>query len=51
MPCPAAKARHRAKVANTQVVLNALKQKLPADMKFDNAPIDEVSKRLSKALN
>jgi len=35
--------------ARAQVVLNALKQKLPADMKFENAPLDEVSRRLSEA--
>jgi len=33
-----------------QVVLNAFKQQLPADMKFENAPLDEVGKRLSEAL-
>jgi hypothetical protein len=43
--------KDRAKVASTQVVLNALKQKLPADMKFENAPLGEVGKRLSEALN
>ena len=41
----------RAKVARTQVVLDALKQKLPPDMKFENAPLDVVNKRLSEALN
>ena len=30
--------------------LTALKHTLPADMKFDNAPLDVVSKRLSEAL-
>ena len=35
--------------ARAQVVLNALKHKLPADMKFENAPLDEVSRRLSEA--
>jgi len=43
--------RDRAKAARTQVVLGALKQKLPADMKFENAPLGEVNKRLSEALN
>jgi hypothetical protein len=43
--------RDRANVARTQVVLSALKQTLPADMKFENAPLSEVSKRLSEALN
>ena len=41
---------NRAKVARTQVVLDALKQKLPSDMKFKNAPLDEVNLRLSEAL-
>jgi hypothetical protein len=36
--------------ARAQVVLNALKQKLPADMRFENAPLGEVNKRLSEAL-
>jgi type II secretory pathway component GspD/PulD (secretin) len=36
--------------ARTQVLLNALKQKLPADMKFENAALDEVSKHLTEAL-
>jgi hypothetical protein len=36
--------------ARAQVVLNALKQKLPADMTFENAPLGEVSKRLSEVL-
>ena len=36
--------------ARTQVVLNAFKQNLPADMKFENAPLGEVGKRLSEAL-
>ena len=37
--------------ARAQVVLAAFKQKLPSDMKFENAPLDEVNKRLSEALN
>ncbi|MFO7692152.1 MAG: hypothetical protein R6V57_03600 [Vicinamibacterales bacterium] len=45
------KGTDRAKVARTQVVLNALKQTLPADMKFDNAPLDAINTRLSEALN
>jgi hypothetical protein len=36
--------------ARAQVVLNALKQKLPADMTFENAPLGEISKRLSDVL-
>jgi hypothetical protein len=36
--------------ARAQVVLNALKQKLPADLRFENAPLGEVSKRLSEVL-
>jgi hypothetical protein len=38
------------KLARTQAVLDALKQKLPADMKFENAPLETVSTRLSEAL-
>jgi len=41
----------RAKAARTQVLLSALKQKLPAGMTFENAPLGEVSKRLSETLN
>jgi hypothetical protein len=37
--------------ARAQVVLKAFKQKLPSDMKFENAPLDTVNKRLSEALN
>ena len=33
-----------------KVVLAIFKQKLPADMKFENAPLGEVNKRLSEAL-
>lgn len=42
--------KSKAAAARAQVVLNALKQKLPADMRFENAPLDEVSKRLSEVL-
>jgi hypothetical protein len=37
--------------ARAQVVLSALKQKLPAGMKFENAPLGEINKRLSEVLN
>jgi hypothetical protein len=37
-------------VMRTKPALAALKQTLPADMKFDNAPLDEVSTRLSDAI-
>jgi hypothetical protein len=37
--------------ARAQVVLSALKQKLPADLRFESAPLGEVSKRLSEALH
>ena len=36
--------------ARAQVVLDALKQKLPADLKFENAPLADVNARLSEAL-
>ena len=36
--------------ARAQVVLDALKQKLPADLKFENAPLADVYARLSEAL-
>jgi hypothetical protein len=46
------KAGDRAKTAaRANSALEVLKQKLPADLKFDNAPLDEVNKRLSEALN
>ena len=38
------------KLARTQVVLDTLKQKLPADMRFEGAPLDQVSARLGEAL-
>ena len=41
----------KAKLKRTQIVLDAMKQKLPADMKFENAALDAVSKRLSEALS
>ena len=40
----------KARLKRTQVLLDAMKQKLPADMKFENTPLDAVSKRLSEAL-
>jgi len=40
-----------ARLKRTQMLLDAMKQKLPADMKFENAPLDAVSKRLSEALS
>lgn len=33
-----------------QAVLEAFKRKLPDDMKFDNAPLEEISRRLSESL-
>ena len=44
-------AQSKAKLKRTQMLLDAMKQKLPADMKFENAPLDAVSKRLSEALS
>jgi hypothetical protein len=47
-----AKSRDRAEgAAAAQAALKAVKQPLPADMKFENAPLDVVNKRLSEALN
>jgi type II secretory pathway component GspD/PulD (secretin) len=40
----------RDKLARTQEVTGRLKQKLPADMKFENTPIEQVNARLSEAL-
>jgi hypothetical protein len=37
--------------AAAQAALKALKQPLPADLKFENAPLDVVNKRLSEALD
>jgi hypothetical protein len=42
--------KSKAAAARAQVVLDALKQKLPADLKFENAPLDTVNARLSDAL-
>jgi hypothetical protein len=42
--------KSKAAAARAQVVLDALKQKLPADLKFENAPIEVVNARLSDAL-
>jgi len=36
--------------ARAKIVLNALKQKLPADLKFENAPLSEIGRRLSEVL-
>jgi hypothetical protein len=44
-------AQGEAKLKRTQTLLDAMKQKLPADMKFENAPLDAVSTRLSEALS
>jgi len=41
----------KAKLKRTQTLLGAMKQTLPADMKFEHAPLDAVSKRLSEALS
>lgn len=47
-----AKSRDRAEgAAAAQAALKAVKQPLPADMKFEHAPLDVVNKRLSEALN
>lgn len=47
-----AKSRDRAEgAAAAQAALKAVKQPLPAGMKFENAPFDVVNKRLSEALN
>jgi len=47
-----AKSRDRAEgAAAAQAALKAVKQPLPADMKFENAPLDVVNRRLSEALN
>jgi len=47
-----AKGRDRAEgAAAAQAALKAVKQPLPADMKFENAPLDVVNRRLSEALN
>jgi type II secretory pathway component GspD/PulD (secretin) len=43
-------AKSKAAAARTQVVLDALKQKLPADLNFQNAPFDVVDARLSEVL-
>jgi hypothetical protein len=43
-------ASNRGKLARTQEVFGRLKQKLPADMKFENTPIEQVNARLSQAL-
>ena len=40
----------RVKLARTQEMVGRLKQKLPADMKFEHTPIEQVNARLSEAL-
>jgi len=42
--------KSKAAAARAQAVLDALKQKLPADLKFESAPLETVSARLSDAL-
>jgi hypothetical protein len=42
--------KSKAAATRAQEVLDALKQKLPADLKFENAPFDVVNARLSEAL-
>jgi hypothetical protein len=43
--------KKKAAAARAKVVLEALKQKLPADLRFENAPLTDVSARLSDALS
>jgi len=43
-------AKGKAAAARTQIVLDALKQKLPAGLDFQNAPFDVVNARLSEVL-
>ncbi len=40
----------RATTPEGQAILEAFKRKLPGDMKFDNAPLEEVSRRLSESV-
>jgi hypothetical protein len=40
----------RATTPEGQAILEAFKRKLPSDMRFDNAPLEEVSRRLSESV-
>jgi len=40
----------RATTPEGQAILEAFKRKLPSDMKFDNAPLEEVSRRLTESV-
>lgn len=40
----------RATTQSGQAILEAFKRTLPADMKFDNAPLEEVSRRLTESV-